>query len=487
MQMGTHTDLHGHGASRLAVPLWLGLGAMLTVFAGLLAAYSHRFDWQLPVEQMPAATLGVAMALAGVVYLATLPLIRRSLALPAGTRQGLVAFVVAVGLGLRLILLFTEPALEDDYNRYMWEGALTAHAVNPYAVSPIEARRAPPDTALGQLAREAGPVLARVNHPDLRSTYPPVAQAAFTLSYLIAPWNLTAWRLVVLACDGASLILLLMLLRAAGRPAIWAALYWWNPIVIKELANSAHMDGLAVALVLGALLLSARRRHAAAVFVLGLAIGTKFWPALLVPLCLRPLWPRFLPTAAGLALLLLMTFAWAAPALLAGPDSHSGYVAYAHHWTTNSALFPMIEGLSRLLLRPWGFEAAAWALARASIALFLGGFALYQARRPIRSTEDLMARAGAIVVALVLLSPAQFPWYMIWMIPFLAFQPRWGLLVVTVTVPLYYLSFHYLARGNYEIFSTWIVWAVWAPVWALLGIDALKNAVLFRRRAASDA
>jgi hypothetical protein len=247
------------------------------------------------------------------------------------------------------------------------------------------------------------------------------------------------------------------------------------------------MDALVVALVLGTLLLAARKRHASAVFVLGLAIGSKLWPLLLIPLVLRPLWPRLLPLAAALALLLTMTFVWVLPTLLAGLDLRSGYVAYAQLWTTNSALFPMIEGLSRVSLRPWGFEAAAWALARTVIALFLGGLALWQARRPIRSTENLIERAGLVVAALVLLSPAQFPWYMIWMIPFLAFQPRWGLLVITVTAPLYYLSFHFLARGAYETFSIWVVWAIWAPVWILLGAEALKNAALFRRTAASAA
>ena len=466
---------HGLSARWLPTALWLGLGAVLMLFAGLLVAYSHRFDWQLPVEQMPAATLGFAMAAAGLVYLAALPLIHISLALPADAQKRLVALFLAIGLGLRLMLFFTEPALEDDYNRYLWEGALTAHGISPYAVSPLEAQRAPPETLLGRLAQEGEPVLARVNHPGLRSNYPPVAQATFALAYLISPWNLTAWRLVSLACDGLTLALLIMLLREAGRPPIWAALYWWNPIVIKELTNSAHMDGVVVALVLAALLVSARQRHASAVVVLGLAIGSKLWPALLVPLILRPLWPRFFPTAAALTLLLAMTFVWLLPTLLGGLGLHSGYVAYAQHWTTNSALFPMIEGLSRLSLRPWDLQESAWAVARAAIVLFLGGLALWQARQPIQSTQNLMQRAGLVVAGLVLLSPAQFPWYMIWMIPFLAFRPRWGLLAITITVPLYYVSFHFLSRGAYETFSVWVVWGIWAPVWILLGAEALKK------------
>jgi hypothetical protein len=170
-----------------------------------------------------------------------------------------------------------------------------------------------------------------------------------------------------------------------------------------------------------------------------------------------------------------MALLWALPALVASLKVNSGYIAYVRHWTTNSALFPLIEGLSRLSLRPLGLEESAWALARAATALFLGGFALWQARQPIRSTQDLMQRAGLVAAGLVLLSPAQFPWYMIWMVPFLAFQPRWGLLAITITVPLYYVSFHFLSHGAYETFSVWVVWGIWAPVWILLGAEALKK------------
>jgi hypothetical protein len=39
-----------------------------------------------------------------------------------------------------------------------------------------------------------------------------------------------------------------------------------------------------------------------------------------------------------------------------------------------------------------------------------------------------MGRASLMVAALVLLSPAQFPWYVVWFAPFLAFRPCLGLI-----------------------------------------------------------
>jgi hypothetical protein len=91
-----------------------------------------------------------------------------------------------------------------------------------------------------------------------------------------------------------------------------------------------------------------------------------------------------------------------------------------------------------------------------------------------------MQRAAPVAFALVLLSPAQFPWYMIWMMPFLAFRPYWGLLATAVTVPLYYAAFHFIARGRYDVFAHGIVWGIWAPVWLLLAAE-----VVYKRRSAA--
>ncbi len=57
--------------------------------------------------------------------------------------------------------------LEDDYQRYLWDGAVTAAGANPYAVSPQAARALGPATALGRLAVEAGP--ARQAHQSSRA------------------------------------------------------------------------------------------------------------------------------------------------------------------------------------------------------------------------------------------------------------------------------------------------------------------------------
>jgi hypothetical protein len=378
--------------------------------------------------------------------------------------------MLAAGLAMRLILFASEPALEDDYQRYMWDGAVTAHGLNPYDKSPDAAKAAHPQLMpLGRLALESGPVLGRINHPDLRTIYPPVAQGAFAFAHAIAPWSLTAWRGIILVLDILSVTLLLVLLRDLGRSPLWAALYWWNPIVLKELFNSAHMDALVVPLVLGALLLAIRKRPFYATACLTLAAGAKIWPLILLPLVWRAMLdkPKKLALAVALTLSACALFAW--PVLVAGFDSSSGFLAYASKWKTNSALFPALENLARLILDAAGAETLKPGLvARLVVVSALGSVVLWQCRTAALSAQDYAWKFLIVTAALFLLSPAQFPWYYLWTLPLLACFPIPGLLTLSATLPLYYTSFYFLSHQSYEIFSEQIVWLIWLSVWSLL-------------------
>jgi hypothetical protein len=239
-----------------SVPLavrWILGGLLVTAFGATLTLASSRFGYAYAVSEMPILWLVAGLVVAGLVYCVCLPqLIEDSLACDFRESRVIMAGIVAAGLAARLVLFASEPMLEDDYQRYLFDGAVTASGNNPYAFAPSDAL---PDAsrALGRLAQEGGLVVRRINHPDLKTVYPPVAQAAFALAHLIKPWSLTAWRSVILLFDLASLAIILLLLRDVGRSPLWSALYWWNPIVIKELFNSAHMEAVVLPFVLLAL------------------------------------------------------------------------------------------------------------------------------------------------------------------------------------------------------------------------------------------
>ena len=494
---------------------WLGLGGLLALLAGTLAGAHSYFSYDVDLADIPARMLAAGMMLAGLLYLAVPGLVRASLELSAEAGRRLLVLMIAVGFALRVALIWSEPALEDDYHRYLWDGAVTAHGLSPYTHAPAAAARMPEDSLLFDLSQHAGSVHDRINHPGLRTIYPPVAQAAFALAYALKPWSLIGWRLVCLGGEIATLILLIALLKAAGRAPLWSAVYWWNPVVIKELINSAHMEAVLMPLLLGALLLAVRGRHLLGIGALTLAAGMKLWPLMLAPLLLAPLRGAPARLVAGVAILAGGLALMALPILLAGIDQSSGFVAYAERWRTNSALFPALERGAELMASAVGLPwQRAGLVVRGCLALAVGALALWLARglsshvamrlgagvsasscsspEPSprftslhgesgqgRSTleaaaADLVMRAGLVTGALVLLSPAQFPWYLVWVVPFLAFRPVWGMLALTATIPIYYVSFHYLPRGTYQTFTSLWVWVIWVPVWLLLALEAWR-------------
>ncbi len=456
---------------------WAALGLAEVGFAGVLALLSHRFGYAYDVAGMPVLAATAGLVSAGVLFCLVLPpLVRASLAADAQVVPLLTLLIVVLGLAARLAVFASEPILEDDYQRYLWDGAVTASGHSPFALAPEDARRLDQQSPLGGLAAGASVVISRINHSDLKTIYPPVAQGAFALAHVLSPFSLTSWRVVLLALDLATLGLILLLLRETGRSPLWAALYWWNPLVIKELFNSAHMDAVVLPFVLGSLLLTARKRCVLAAASLAFAVGAKIWPALLLPLVLRPLVADPRKLAGALLIFGGLCALWAAPILLGGLDDRSGFTAYLANWQTNSALFPMFAQGTAAVFDALSLPVAAAApVTRTTIALALGAVALWLSFKPLGSADDLMGRASLLIAALVLLSPAQFPWYAVWFAPFLAFRPWTGFLVLTATAPLYYLSFYFTALGEPEVFKRYVVWLIWVPVWAALAVDALRN------------
>lgn len=445
---------------------WLAGGGALVFAAGLLAWISPQFDHDIDLIQKPVLWIAAGLVATGLLYAVCLPkLAARSPHGPRPPRAVILGLMIGAGLLARLILFASEPILENDFYRYLWDGAVASSGQNPFAVVPADA------AAAAALSPDAARVLDRVGHADLRTIYPPVAQLTFAAAHQIGPWSLTAWRSVLLVFDLATLVLLFRLLTDAGRSPLWAALYWWNPLVIFSLFNGAHMDVIVLPPLLLALLCAARGQTLFAAVSLAIAIGAKVWPILLLPLVLRPALgaPSRLLAAVSATLVLIALQAW--PILAAGLDETSGFMAYAQSWQRNSALFPIVETLMSLV------TAGEWTgrASRAVLALICAAVAVAVAWRPYTTTGELMVRAAIVIATLLLVAPAQYPWYFVWLAPFLAFLPLTGLLLLTATLPLYYAAFYFAPRQQIDFYNNVVVWLGWLPVWALLARDVWRR------------
>lgn len=455
---------------------WIAACAALSAAVVAATLVSHVFVVERQAQNMPIAAFALTFTALGLAFLAMIPLIERSEALGASTTAGLVGAVFSVGLVWRLLLVGSEPILEVDFNRYLWDGGLTANGFNPYAMAPRDVTRLPYDDVRLELAKAAASIFERISYAQYKTIYPPVAQAAFALSHLLANWSLTAWRLIAIAADVVTFALLLALLRETGRSPVWIALYWWCPLVLKEIANSAHMEAILLPLVLASLLLAIRGRHLGATVALGLAIGTKLWPIMLAPLILRPVLDRPRQLIAAVAILAGFCAATATPIWLGGLDPSSGFVGFASYWATNSALFPILQRAVASITGTAGTDALLpGRIVRLASAAVVLGLAVQLSWRPILDARDLLRRACMICSVLLLLSPAQFPWYVLWVLPLATLNPGIGWHVAAATMPLYYSAFHFVARKNLPFFETWIVWLIWVPIWLALASDYRRN------------
>ncbi len=445
---------------------WLSAGIALIVLNLALAALSRAFGYTTPVADRPLPALVALLGASGAAYLAVMW--RRQSLMHSGRK--IFCWIVFVGLAMRLAMFFSLPMMEDDWYRYLWDGAVSAHGLNPYERAPEAVRLAAApatagDSVFAALAGEAGNVLERVNHPHLKTIYPPVAQAAFAAAHLLAPWSIQGLRIVLLLCDVAALLLLITLLGRLGLPQAMTAIWWWNPLLIKEIYNSAHMDMLLAPLLLGVILALTGRRLLTASLLLALAVGVKVWPVILLPLLLRSRTAsRSRAVAAMLLFLAVCLLLYTPLAGRLGADA-SGFSAYFGAWEMNDALFMLPLWLWRGLSggAPWAELAT-----RISVGAVLVALVFRLCRTPWDNPGQLARRWVLAVAALFLLSPTQFPWYYLWMLPLLALVPLRSLLLLTALLPLYYLRFYLEGHGLVNLFDYWIVWLEYLPVLALM-------------------
>jgi len=348
------------GTDRTRLLLWALGGAQLAAYFGV-AALSTQFEYGR--EERPVlAVVGLFVA-ATACYFAALAGVLRT----RSDDRGVLRIVLLFAVVDRLVLLPSQPILEVDFYRYLWDGRVMLNGFNPYRFSPWQVRD--PDVyddppadllALGEVGQQSAAVqtvLQRVHYPEAPTVYPPAAQLVFTaaaaLTPVAAPLDVHIWTLkaLLLVFDLGTVAVLAALLRRLALPAAWCLAYAWCPLVLKEVANSGHLDSIAVFCTTAALYLLVRGSVATAglgTACLGVGVLAKSYPVILVPVVGAYLLSR--RAAAVLLVLPAVVLAGYLPFLASAPE---GSAAAAHHpgsglkrflteWETNDFLFMLV-------------------------------------------------------------------------------------------------------------------------------------------------
>ena len=303
----------------------------------VLFRLSFQFAWGTIATERPLIeVLGLFAALCGLYWWSVRQIFR------AGEGRWSLPLVILFSIAFRLLTLFGEPIQEVDAYRYLWDGKVASMGIDPFRFSPQQVLEADGHTGqpedlnrlvdLRDQSSSNHTILSRVHFGELTTVYPPVSQLVFAAVAFVTPDHaaVTTQMIIVKAgivlFDLGTLALVIGLLRYTGRPAEWSIVYGWCPLVIKEFANSGHLDSIAVCLTTAALFCALKALFPAGQFndvqkagdrdinhrgtrwlwlcslTISAAVGAKIYPVVLFPLLFCATWRVFsLARAVGVA------------------------------------------------------------------------------------------------------------------------------------------------------------------------------------------
>ena len=368
-----------------------------------------------------SGTLLLVLAGVSLAYVAALMAVARG-----GGSRSLLLVCLSVAVIGRGALIGSAPLVSDDVYRYVWDGRVQRLGLNPYHTVPDDPELADVHT---EVTRRIHPVSAA-----LPTIYPPAAQVFFRI-VTAAHESVAALVVAIVLCDLLTIVVVWRWLLLTGRDPWWVLAYAWHPLVALEGAGGGHIDVVGTLLVATAAYTLTARRTRLATIAVALAVVVKFLPVVLLPL----LWRRVRVTdaiiGAGVVVALYLPF-------VGGGGLPVGSLGtYVEGWRFNGPFFSMLE--------PWLGVRGVLAVAMTS------GLATATVVRQRLGRDDPRAWAWPLAATLVLL-PAVYPWYLLWVTPFLMVRGTWPLTTWTVASLATYAVWANEIGGHGWVIPGWV-------------------------------
>jgi len=356
------------------------------------------------------------------------------------TRLGIILSFACI---FRFVLFLSSPSLSDDVFRYAWEGLLQTKGINPYSFSPMA----------NELEPYRNELWALVNNREVSAIYPPLSQILNASIYFLfhSVWGFKACFLVL---DGLVIYGLLKLLKIHGNPLCNIIYYAWNPLVIVEIAGSGHHDVLVIGMLLWSAIFCLSNRPRRSILFLSASVLAKLYPILMVPFFLKKtrLRPWFwfpLP----------IIFAYL-PYIKAGRNVFSALLYYRDKWRFNGFMYGLMAA-----------RLSSDALAEKLIVLFI----LILIIAFFLITQDLLRQLYWMTGTVLLFAPTLFPWYIVWIVPYLCFfpSPAWLLFSIT-SATSYYVLIGWWTLGKWEQ-DSFLTALEYYPFFILLGLTFIRK------------
>jgi alpha-1,6-mannosyltransferase len=346
-----------------------------------------------------------------------------------------IGFWVVGSIAFRLTLLFALPNLSDDFYRFVWDGHLMAAGYHPFAEVP----RYYIDHQLNISGIDQA-LFNKLNSPDYFTIYPPVNQFVFWLSVKLSPHSIfgsvVVMRSLIIGAEIGSLFLIRKVLKQFHLPTKNILLYALNPLVIIELTGNLHFEAFLIFFLTMSFWFLLMKKRIASSVTFALAICTKLFPVIFMPLLLTRLGVKrslqFYFLTGFFCLLLFIPLL--SIEIISGFRESIGY--YFQKFEFNASIY--------YLVREWGYwmygyniiQTVGWKLGLLSILVILS-FVLWdhhvnsklEPQSHQASSVSLFTACLFVLSIYFLFSTIVHPWYIATLVAFSIFSKyRFGLL-----------------------------------------------------------
>jgi alpha-1,6-mannosyltransferase len=243
--------------------------------------------------------------------------------------------------------------------------------------------------------------------------------------------------------------LLLAELRRVGQGEHWVLAYAWNPLLVTCVTQSGHIDILGVLLLLLSAAALQRRRRTFAAITFGLAVAVKF-----LPIVLMPLYWRRVRVRDGLLAVLIIGLLYV-PFLRHGSVPMGSLGVFVQRFRFNDPVFGTLERI----VSPQVVAALAVLVGLITSAV-------------LRRTHDRYQSYTFAwpVAASLLCAPVVYPWYLLWLLPFVRSVSTVPIIIWTIGIlPTFYV-WHLRTLGRPWLVPGWIMLLEYGSVAAAAAI-----------------
>ena len=339
---------------------------------------------------------------------------------------------------IRIILISIHPIGSDDYYRYLWDGKVQMNGKNPYSY-------APDDIALNSLHSDILPKL--VNHPEMKTIYPPLSEILFFISYLIGGESFIGIKILILIFDLITIWGIFLILKKLKLPEKYLLIYIFCPLIIFQFFIDAHVDGFGLPFLIFSLYFYLDKKNNLSYILLGLSLCVKPLGLILVPIYFFS--DKNFTERIKAAVIPVLIFGLSYVPYIFTGTPFKALMEFTENWTFNGVIFNILDSFIKDNQRTRLICAGLLAISYIGV-LF--------------TKKDILEKLYLSIFLLYIFSPVVHPWYLSWFVLLLPIVPRWsGIAYVSLISLTAFTVLNYQLHGIWKDYTP-VLMIEYAPV-----------------------